>query len=55
MSAIDAMLEADARFAERFDEGDAQLPPNTPAAVLTCIDARLLPERSSAWRSATST
>jgi carbonic anhydrase len=37
------VLEANARFAETFDKGDAQLPPNLPLAVLTCIDARLHP------------
>ena len=39
------VLEANARFAETFDKGDAQLPPNLPLAVLTCIDARLQPPR----------
>jgi carbonic anhydrase len=39
------MLEANGRFAEGFDKGDAQLPPNMPVAVVTCIDARLDPER----------
>jgi len=37
------LLEANARFAASFDKGDAQLPPNIPVAVLTCIDARLHP------------
>ena len=39
------VLEADARFADTFDKGDAQLPPNLPLAVLTCIDARLQPPK----------
>ena len=43
MSSYDAMLDANERFAETFDKGDAQLPPNLPVAVVTCIDARVLP------------
>jgi len=39
------VLEANARFADTFDKGDAQLPPNLPLAVLTCIDARLQPPK----------
>ena len=45
MPVPERVLEANARFAEGFDEGDAQLPPNLPLAVLTCIDARLQPSR----------
>jgi carbonic anhydrase len=44
------VLEANARFAEGFDKADAQLPPNLPLAVLTCIDARLQPSRFLGWR-----
>jgi carbonic anhydrase len=43
MGSYDAMLDANARFVEGFDQGDAQLPPNRPVAVLTCIDARVVP------------
>jgi carbonic anhydrase len=39
------VIDANARFAETFDRGDAQLPPNLPLAVLTCIDARLQPSK----------
>lgn len=39
------VLEANAKFAETFDKGDAQLPPSLPLAVLTCIDARLQPAK----------
>ena len=45
MSSLDTLLEANARFAEGFDKGDAQAPPIIPVAVVTCIDARLHPER----------
>jgi carbonic anhydrase len=39
------VLEANASFADQFDKGDAQLPPNLPLAILTCIDARLQPAK----------
>ena len=45
MGIIDQMVDANAEFAEGFVRGDAQLPPNLPVAVLTCIDARVHPER----------
>jgi len=45
MPVPERVLEANARFAEGFHKGDAQLPPNLPLAVLTCIDARLQPSR----------
>ena len=35
MPVPERVLEANARFAEGFDKGDAQLPPNLPLAVLT--------------------
>jgi carbonic anhydrase len=40
---VKSLLDANERFAEGFDKGDLQLPPNRPVAVLTCIDARLHP------------
>ena len=45
MSSLDTLLEANARFAEDFEKSDAQAPPIMPVAVVTCIDARLHPER----------
>jgi carbonic anhydrase len=39
------MLAANDAFAATFDKGDAQLPPNKPVAIATCIDARVHPER----------
>jgi carbonic anhydrase len=45
LGSFEAMLEGNKRFADDFDKGDAQLPPNLPVVVLTCIDARLHPER----------
>ena len=45
MRSVDQLLESNRSFAEDFDKGEAQLPPNKPVAVVTCIDARLHPER----------
>lgn len=44
MGSVDQLLESNSSFAEGFDKGEAQLPPNKPVAVVTCIDARLHPE-----------
>ena len=43
METVKSLLDANKRFAEGFDKGEPQLPPNKPVAVLTCIDARLHP------------
>jgi carbonic anhydrase len=45
METVDRLLESNRTFAEGFDKGGAQLPPNMPVAVVTCIDARVHPER----------
>ena len=45
MPAPARILEANARFADQFDKGNAQLPPNLPLGILTCIDARLQPPK----------
>jgi carbonic anhydrase len=44
MSNAEQLQDANAAYAEGFDRGDAQLPPNRPVAIVTCIDARLHPE-----------
>lgn len=41
MSAIDAALERNAAYAERFDRGGLGAPPRLGLAVVTCMDARL--------------
>ena len=38
------LLKANRAFADSFDKGDAQLPPNMPLVIVTCIDARIHPE-----------
>ena len=39
-SLLDELLEANARFRERFDAADLQLRPRRQVAVLTCMDSR---------------
>jgi len=45
MSAVDDVLQRNRAYAAQFTDGDAQLPPNLPLVVLTCIDARVQPAR----------
>jgi carbonic anhydrase len=46
MSEVDRLKDANASFAERFDNGDLEIPPARPLVVLTCIDARVDPATS---------
>ena len=41
MSAIDAYLERNARYAASFDKADLAMPPADRIAVVACMDARL--------------
>ena len=45
MAAIDELVQANAGYAEGFDRGDLPMPPARRVAVVTCMDARLLPSR----------
>jgi carbonic anhydrase len=45
MSAIDDLLKNSARYAAGFDKGGLPKPPATRVAVVTCMDARVLPSR----------
>ncbi|MGH2577908.1 MAG: hypothetical protein ACRDG9_09210 [Actinomycetota bacterium] len=45
MAVLNELLEANQRFAEGFEKGDLAMPPARQVAVLTCMDARLHPER----------
>lgn len=45
MSVIDELLLANAAYAERFDRGDLPMPPARRTAILTCMDARILPSK----------
>lgn len=43
MSVLDDILAANARFADGFTAGDLPAPPRDHLAVLTCMDARIMP------------
>jgi carbonic anhydrase len=45
MAIIDEMLQANERYASTFDRGDLPLPPKRGIAIVTCMDARILPSR----------
>lgn len=45
MSTIDEFLEANREYARAFTDGGLPLPPSRRVAVITCMDARLLPSR----------
>jgi carbonic anhydrase len=44
--AIDEMLRANEAYARTFDRGHLPLPPARRVAILTCMDARLIPSRA---------
>ena len=46
MSTIDEVLQANAAYARSFDRGDLALPPRRRLAILTCMDARILPGKA---------
>jgi carbonic anhydrase len=43
MSELDDLLDANAVFADEFGGGDLPAPPSRHLAVVTCMDARILP------------
>lgn len=45
MTVTDGLIHANEEFAQGFDKGDLPAPPARQVAVLTCMDARLHPER----------
>ena len=44
MSELDRMIEANRRYAERFEDGGKPMPPARHVAIVTCMDARIHPE-----------
>jgi carbonic anhydrase len=46
MPVIDELLRANAEYARTFDRGHLPLPPARRVAILTCMDARILPSRA---------
>lgn len=45
MSVLPGLLAANERYASQFTQGDLPMPPGRRVAVLTCMDARLLPAK----------
>jgi carbonic anhydrase len=45
MTVIDELLQANEAYAKTFDRGDLALPPARKVAVVTCMDARILPSK----------
>ncbi len=43
MSTLQEILEANRKYAQAFDKGDLPMPPARKIAILTCMDARLIP------------
>ena len=46
MSSIDQLLAANKAYANTFTHGDLPSPPSRRVAIVTCMDARLLPSRA---------
>ena len=45
MAVTDELVEANQQYAAQFDKGDLAVPPARKVAVVTCMDARLIPSR----------
>lgn len=45
MSVVDELVQANVAFARSFDKGSLPMPPSRRVAVVTCMDARILPSR----------
>ncbi len=45
MTVTNELVQANQTFAENFDKGDLPMPPAKQVVVLTCMDARLHPEK----------
>jgi carbonic anhydrase len=46
MSVIDELVQANAEYASTFNRGDLPMPPARRLAIVTCMDARLIPSRA---------
>jgi carbonic anhydrase len=45
MSVSDELLQANTEYSKSFDRGDLPMPPARRLAVVTCMDARIIPSR----------
>jgi carbonic anhydrase len=43
MSVADEIVKANTTYAQSFNKGDAAMPPKRHVAIVTCMDARILP------------
>ncbi len=46
MSVIDQLVQANAEYARTFHRGDLPMPPARRLAIVTCMDARIIPSRA---------
>lgn len=46
MSVSDELVQANEEYAKTFDRGDLPMPPARKLAVVTCMDARIVPSRA---------
>jgi len=46
MAVIDELIEANSQYAKKFDKGGLAMPPRRKVAILTCMDARIVPSRA---------
>lgn len=46
MAVIDDLLQANERYASSFQHGDLPLPPARRLAIVTCMDARIIPSKA---------
>jgi len=46
MSVIDELVQANARYANQFEKGHLPMPPARHVAIVTCMDARIIPSRA---------
>ncbi len=45
MAVIDELVEANTQYARSFQKGGLPMPPKRKVAIVTCMDARILPSR----------
>jgi carbonic anhydrase len=45
MSVVDEIIQANREYASTFSRGDLPMPPKRHLAIVTCMDARILPSR----------
>jgi carbonic anhydrase len=46
VSATDELLQANAEYARNFDQGKLPIPPKRKLAIVTCMDARIMPSQA---------